>query len=166
MRIDNGFDPSRLIDHFRNLKSKIDAPGLRKDLHRAAEAILSGKEPAKVKDVVRDIHADIEDSVELQSIRDGIKDIRADFRAGVSPDQLQGDLEALKEKLRSFVEENEGSIDSSTIARLRHALHATVRRLRDEDDTTVEPTPIDPGPVAADGDEPVTPAPGSVDFSA
>lgn len=170
MKIDSGFDASRLTDHFRNLSSRIDgaaAHELRKDLHQVKDAVRSGKDPAKVKDAVQTATSDVKDIVDFRQIKDSIKQVRADFRDGASPDQLKGDVEALKAKLSSFVEGSEGAFRGRDIAHsLRDAIAATMHRIRHDDRPTPTPAPVDPGPIAADGDETVTPAPGSVDFSA
>jgi len=168
MKIDSMFDPSRLNSHFRNLKGRIDGAAgreLRKDLHDVKGASQSD-DPQSVKDAIDVFHTDMDSVVDLRQMKTDIKQIRADFKSGVSPEQLKGDLDALKAKLNSFVEESGTDLRANGIVvSLRNAIANTVHRMR-HSDGDVAPTPAPVDPVAADGAEPVTPAPGSVDFSA
>ena len=168
MKIDSMFDPTRIQDHFRNLRGRVDGPAgreLRKDLHDVKGAVQTN-DPASVKDAIGVFHADMQDTVDLRQMKSDIKQIRADFKAGVSPDQLKGDLEALKDKLSSFVQESGTGLRAQGLAvSIKNAIAHTMHRINHSDgDVTTTPAPVDP--VAADGDETVTTTPGSVDFSA
>jgi len=170
MKIDSMFDPTRIQDHFRNLRGRVDGPAgreLRKDLHDVKGAVQTN-DPASVKDAIGVFHADMQDTVDLRQMKADVKQIRADFKAGVSPDQLKGDLEALKDKLSSFVDGSGTDLRAQGLAvSIKNAIANTMHRIDHSDgdgDITTTPAPVDP--VAADGGETVTTTPGSVDFSA
>lgn len=169
MKID-GFDPSRVIDQFRNVRGRIAGPAgqdLRADLKNVREALRTGQDPEVAKAAIGAVHTDLNAVVDLQQIRDGIQDVRNDFKSGVAPEQLKGDLQSLKDQLKTFVEESGGSADARGIAQtLREALRATFHHIRGHQEVNPTPTPVEPDPAVVDSGETVGSGGGAVDLTA